>query len=1067
MKNQSPSNTPDLFSGLDRKKLKDAFYDALSTLTKDQKKAVELIEGPVMVLAGPGTGKTQVLAARYGYILDQTDTSINQILCLTYSDAGVQAMRERLFSFIGPAAHEAHIFTYHAFCNKVLQENPEYFFDFKKFKLASDLQRFELIEQILLELPDDHVLKRVIGDRHFDIRRLSNQYQNIKKEERDIPKLIQEIRDYIDKMHTEGKYLYQRHNPLTNSKKGDLKKDYYLDKAKFERAIDALQTFYAYQDKMQANQWIDFQDMLIRVKEAFGEHPELLARYQENYQYILVDEFQDTNAIQNNILLKLCEYWENPNLFVVGDDDQAIYRFQGADEQNLINIITRYPSIDIICITENFRSTQALLDSANHVIEKLEHGRVQNQQLSIPPHILAKISKKLVASTTSALNIPPLLQPYQNAQQETLAIFDFCKGHQNLGLNLSELAIICRHNRTMQDLLYLLELEGIPVNLRLGKNILEEPFIQHFLILLRYLDAEYHMYQSGEPYLIQLMYLPYWGLSPNDVAKIAFLERRTRDNKNLAEKILDPASWPEATFEDRSILTQFIQDTQTWIKALPPVQTLPTICEDILRSSGMLQWALQSNDRTWHLRSINTFFQVIKNEIVENPGLTLEKFLGRVTKMENFDLKFPIETGYSSEQGVNLLTAHSAKGREYEKVWIMYAIAADWEGFNITGDQPYKLPDHVSQIEQTRANKPHDERRLFYVAMTRARRELIVSWPLADNENNAQRPSTFVTELRDFLQVDPRPTEVPDTLLKEKMLLIQNKKLTPPALINHQLIDKFLQTFVMSSTELNLYLDCPRKFYFEEILKVPRAINAHLGLGISVHEALHEYFYQALKNETFDEEYLVDFFVSSMKRNEWYFTQEEYEGLIRKFSHQLPLFLKQHHTLWKNVTDYKLEYYLDRINFEGIPINGKLDQVLKYGDRSIIVDFKSGRGDSTGSIKKTRTSKKGSQGGDYWRQGAFYKFLLDHDTKNRWDAYQANILFLQPNKLEPEKFECKPYEYSPEDLTLVASQIKETYTKITDHQFDIGCEDSGCDWCNYIKNHELINSRNNFSETQD
>ncbi|MBP8944093.1 MAG: hypothetical protein KBG76_17940, partial [Saprospiraceae bacterium] len=104
------------------------------------------------------------------------------------------------------------------------------------------------------------------------------------------------------------------------------------------------------------------------------------------------------------------------------------------------------------------------------------------QQLSIPPHILAKISKKLVASTTSALNIPPLLQPYQNAQQETLAIFDFCKGHQNLGLNLSELAIICRHTRTMQDLLYLLELEGIPVNLRLGKNILEEPFIQHFLI---------------------------------------------------------------------------------------------------------------------------------------------------------------------------------------------------------------------------------------------------------------------------------------------------------------------------------------------------------------------------------------------------------------------------------------------------------------------------------------------------------------------------------------------------------------------------------------------------------
>lgn len=1050
---KSRSSTPDLFSQADQYRLKQEFYDAIATLTTDQKKAVETIEGPVMVLAGPGTGKTQVLAARIGFILDQTDTAIHQILCLTYTEAGVMAMRERLIKFIGPAAHGAHIHTYHSFCNKIIQENPEYFFDFKKYKTASRLQIYEIIENILNELPDDHILKRVIGDKHHDIRRLAAQYENLKKEERDIELLVSQIQDYMVQMAANNEYIAK-----SGKNKGSFKKEYHDDLAKFSRAIDALKTFYSYNDKMHAQQLIDFQDMLLQVKNAFHTYPDLLSKYQENYLYFLVDEFQDTNAIQNNILLALVDFWPKPNLFVVGDDDQAIFRFQGADQQSLLSIIQRYPDLELICITENYRSTQSILNASNTIIEKIVHGRIQSFKLEIPPLIFEKINKKLIAARPHPQDQPPILKAFQNAQQETLAVYEFIKNKWiESPESLSEIAVLCRRNKTISDLSYLLELDGIPINLKYGKNILDEPIIQHFILLLQYLDAEYHQSQLGEEYLIQLMYLPYWGLSTRDVAKIAFLERRVRGFKNFAEKIISPEAWPDALFEDRSKLVDFILKTRRWMDCLPPVQTLTTLCEDMLRVSGLLSWAITSKDRNWNLRAFNTFFQFVKNESNAIPHLNLTSLLDRIEKMNVFEISIPVEAGYTKANGVNLLTAHGAKGLEYDTVWIVNAVENEWEKFFGASDTPYKLPNTVKQIEQSKESKLVDERRLFYVAMTRARHQLIISWPIDRTESSTHLQSEFVTDLSDYLHISEHiPQTVPESLLIQKMQLIQNRNLTPPDMIDHDLINDFLENFVMSCTELNLYLECPRKFYFELILKVPRGDNAHLGLGISIHEALHDFFNQGLKAHEFDENMLVQCFKNSLQRHEWYFTPSEYDGLIRRFSNQLPLFLRQHLQEWIQVDHYKLEYYLERVDFEGIPIHGKLDQVIKKGDDTIIVDFKSGRGDSSSSKNKVRKPFKGNNGGDYWRQGAFYKFLLDRDPSYSWKTQRAKILFLQSDKLSPDDFSLLHYTYSVDDLNLVSNLIKETYQHIKDHKFDTGCDLPECEWCSYVKTRQLI-----------
>ncbi|MEP7266156.1 MAG: ATP-dependent DNA helicase [Saprospiraceae bacterium] len=1041
---------PDLFSQNDRKKLREAFYTALNNLTDIQQQAVEDIEGPVMVLAGPGTGKTQVFAARFGYILDKTDTNINQIICLTYSEAGIHAMRERLLQFIGPAAHEAHIFTYHSFCNKVIQENPEYFFDFKKFKLASDLQRYELIEEILLELPDDNRMKRIIGERHYDIKRLDRQYEYIKKEEKNVDDIIQQTLDHVDGMHLLQEYRYK------NSDK--LKVGYEADKGKYWRTIDALKTYHAYIEKMRANQWIDYNDMVLEVKAAFLQYPDLLLKYQEQYLYFLIDEFQDTNAIQNNIVLQLCNFWERPNLFIVGDDDQAIYRFQGASEQNLIQIFKQYPSIQVYCITKNFRSTQSLLDAANYLIEKLPTGRIKHQQLEIPQETLDKINKKLIAADPEINSKPPVLRSFINAQHETLAIFQFIRQKFRMDKDLSEVAILSRRAKSFQDLLYLLELDGIPVNLRVGKDILEQPFVRHFLMLLRYLHTEFEELHSGEHILIQLMYLPYWGLEEDDVAMIAFLERKVRDRKEITQKILNSASWPEAKFKNRKKMEDFIHHTKEWKKELPPAKTLVTIIEDIFRKSGMLQWALQSPENTWHLRCINTLFQHIRAASVHKPNITLSQYLEELAKMETFEITIPIEAGYTSANGVNIISAHGAKGQEFESVWVMHALKNEWEAFGSMDSTAYKLPEHITQIEQTKQNKPFDERRLFYVAMTRAKKELVISWPqqVEEASDKVLYPSEFVEDVKSYLELDVQTETIDEKMLLEKMLLIQHKKTTPPQLINHQLIDEFLVNYSMSATDLNSYLDCPIKFYFQEILRVPRADNAHLGLGTSLHQALHEYFHQALKNKSFDPEYLVEFFIHALKRNEWYFTIDEFNGLVRKFSKQLPRFLEQNKSLWQDVNSFKLEYFIGNVHLEGIPLHGKIDQVLSYGEQSIILDFKSGQGDSSGSSKKLPPLAGNSKtGGDYWRQSLFYKILLDLDKSYSWRAQSAQVLFLQTDKLDPEKFTTRKYDFTQKDLLHMFGLIQSTYSKIKNHEFEIGCNKDDCEWCNFVVEREV------------
>lgn len=274
-------------------------------LNEQQKRAVDQIDGPVMVIAGPGTGKTQILAARIANILLQTDASPENILCLTYTDAGTIAMRKRLLEFIGPDAYRVSISTFHGFCNMVIQENLDVF-GFRNLDPVSDLEQIQLLRDIIDDLPKNHILKRYTGEVYYEVHRLLALFSIMKREDWTAEYLKERTKLYCEEIKTREAYIYKRGGKRKDGStysKGDLNEEKLIDELKrMEQLLAAVDLFEPFRQKLQLNNRFDFSDMILWVIKAFRENAGLLSDFQERFLYLLVDEFQDTSGSQNDLL---------------------------------------------------------------------------------------------------------------------------------------------------------------------------------------------------------------------------------------------------------------------------------------------------------------------------------------------------------------------------------------------------------------------------------------------------------------------------------------------------------------------------------------------------------------------------------------------------------------------------------------------------------------------------------------------------------------------------------------------------------------------------------------------
>ncbi|MFT5016248.1 MAG: DNA helicase-2/ATP-dependent DNA helicase PcrA, partial [Limisphaerales bacterium] len=325
------------------------FQTELDRLNPAQRAAVEKTDGPVMVLAGPGTGKTHLLAARIGNILSETDTGAHNILCLTFTEAGVKAMRERLLKFIGPEAHRIGIYTFHGFCSNLIQQNLQYFGK-PDLEPLGELEQIRIIRSLLDGLEQDTPLRQGYHDPYFYEPHLKHLFSAIKSENWELDDMDQKIDKYVTELPAHPDFVYQK--KYKDKVKGDPKQGQIDEEIlRMKRLRAATDLFPAYQEGLRKERRYDYGDMIGWVLRAFNDFPSLLRAYQERYQYVLVDEFQDTNGAQDAIVRSLVDYWEKPNIFIVGDDDQAIYEFQGARLRSMTDFFKRYDDVKLVTLT--------------------------------------------------------------------------------------------------------------------------------------------------------------------------------------------------------------------------------------------------------------------------------------------------------------------------------------------------------------------------------------------------------------------------------------------------------------------------------------------------------------------------------------------------------------------------------------------------------------------------------------------------------------------------------------------------------------------------------------------
>jgi DNA helicase-2/ATP-dependent DNA helicase PcrA len=1025
------------------------FEQIFAKLNSKQKAAVEQIEGPVLVIAGPGTGKTQILAARISKILTATDTLPDQILCLTYTDAGTVAMRSRLTEMIGTDAYRVQIHTFHSFCNKVISENQDYF-GMAGLEPVSELEQIQFVHEIIDELKQGDVLKRYTGDVYYDTKNLLSLYSNMKKEGWTSEFVISKADAFLERIKTDDAYLYKRDTP--KGKKGELNLSLFNKQLeRMNRLKSGAATFDNYLKKLAAAGRYDFDDMINWVVKAFQKNETMLLNYQEQFLYFLVDEYQDTSGTQNQMLSLLISYWQDkPNVFCVGDDDQSIFRFQGANVENISKFIKDYQPI-VITLDENYRSTQQILDTSRTLISK--------NTTRLNP------DKYLLSSNTdySRLDIKPTLCEYHNSEHEAAAISLSIEDLMQQGVRLNEIAVIYPKHKVAEHIVKYLTAKNIPYHLKKPVNVLDEILIQQVLHILTYLSEETQKPNSGEHLLYEMLHFDCFQVDSIALAKLSReVELKQRSERSyswrraLRESVAKDA--PDLFNQEVNKLGNASVIIERWIKEAHNI-TLAQLVEKIINESGMLVKALTHAEKTWYMQVLHTFFDYVKDECARHPRIKISEFIETLQLMRQSGVVLPLQKIAYADDGVQFLTAHSAKGLEFEYVFIISGDKESWDKGMKTG---FSYPDNLFTINTH--NETEERRRLFYVAMTRAKKHLHISWPKLSNTGKELEPSQFVAELKLNADVELRTVHVQNEELVEFKGVV-HKYQQPTAstnLFDNEWVDELLKNYSLSVTHLNNYLKCPTAFYFNNLLRIPAPLSAAMTFGSAVHYALEKLFKKMHETQTFvPATEFVGYYTYYMSTHQEAFTEQEYMRRLEYGELILEQYYNRYVNEWNKITVLERKY--SDVFFENARLTGMLDKLEFDGKRVTVVDYKTGKYE--GAKKKLAPPQIDWQadetklddfdvlktlGGNYWRQAAFYKLLIEHSPGNEWEVVDVKFDFVEPEK-NTNNFFTANVPLGEDDLKIIGKQITASYTRIMNKVFEPGCGEKDCNWCNFVK----------------
>ncbi len=976
-----------------------SFSQVYKQLNPNQKKAVDSIDGPVMVLAGPGTGKTQVLAARIANILLKTDTNPTSILALTFTESAAKNMRQRLVSMIGKTGYYVQVDTFHSFCSTVIQTHPEYFPIARGSEPLSDLERYDLFQSIISDLKLD-VLKP-INQPLFYVREIISSISDLKRE----GATIEDFFAVVAHEETEVCDLAKQREESTSRKKVITKTELARKEKQLRKNQELSQIYQEYEKRLRKALRYDFDDMISLVVSAFRQHQELLREYQENLHYFLVDEYQDTNTAQNMIVELLASYWkEDANVFVVGDPNQAIYRFQGASIENALRFESVYPKAEVINLTIGYRCTQQVYDAAAAVISH-NNLDLQNQKKETLLH-----SPKQEGKQISVYEAPSQTIELLYVAEKITALID-------KGIPADEIAVLFRHNKDVVELQEILDKWGVLYEIDGGDDVLLNESIRQLLLLLTVVNAIAQGEEEDDLY--QVMRYEWLGLNAFSVTKAARIagKRKTSLYHVLTqgyESLSDQDESAKITQQEFTQLEKFLDTIKGWI-ILDAQKVFPEWFETVLQESGFLSWIMNQPNKLDLLNHINSLYRQIKSLAQSQPGMKLVTFLQAIDTMQEHGISVQTEDLNVRKDAVHLSTVHKAKGQEWSFVFIIHCLDKKWG--NNRKRELIKLPESLlknTDISKKELNE--DERRLFYVALTRAKTEVIISYPetiLTDNRSKDVVESMFLQEIPQKTMLDDPslPNTLEDRLLKLIALPTKEKDRFEIKEDEAAFYTSILNSFQLSVTALNTYLRDPQEFVENNLLRLPRSKPEHMAYGTAIHfslEKLYKYVQQHRQKPPLS--FVFDYYQQSLERE--LLTSSDFDRRLKHGQEVLEQYYQQQLPSSERIV------FVERFFGSGwskaylgnIALTGRIDRVdwVDSGKKTVkVIDYKTGKVKSKNVIEGKVASMELSDRerslpesvrGPYKRQLLFYKLLCQLDKTFTPMVIQGEFDFVEPNK---------------------------------------------------------------------
>ena len=671
--------------------------DIIEKLNPAQREAVENTEGAVLILAGAGSGKTRVLTTRIGYLMEEKNVKAENILAITFTNKAANEMRERVEETLeGTDTKEMWITTFHSCCVRILRKSINKIGYNRSFVIYDSPDQITLIKDCMRELN--------ISDKAFDPKYVLSCISNAK-----------------DKLYSPKKYMKLNEGDISKTKIGEI--------------------YALYQDRLKRNSALDFDDLIMKTVELFNECPDVLDFYRNKFRYIMVDEYQDTSKAQYELIKLLAK--QHQNICVVGDDDQSIYGWRGADIRNILEFERYYDNVKIVKLEQNYRSTQVILDAANHVIannterkrKRLWSDKKEGQLIKI------QLAENEIEEGDFISNTINYMRRYEDRQYK-----DF--------------AVLYRANAQARSVEDALNRAGIPYNIYGGIKFYERKEIKDIIAYLRVIQNP-----QDDISLKRIINVPRRGIGLRTIEKIE--DRASLKEESIYSVLIDIEDNSDISRKARASISEFV-DLMSTLRSFTEVYTVSQVIEKVLDVTGYKDELLKekNNEGEDRLENLQELISVALEFESQSEDKSLETFL------TNIALNAEPDSEEETEDRVSLMTIHSSKGLEFPVVFL-------------AGMEERIFPI-ARAIQSMKDSDIEEERRLCYVGITRAKEELFLTLTRKRTlygRTNPSIASRFIEEL---------PTECIERLNKEQKELSFSKA-------NYNILDKYTQKYKMNN----------------------------------------------------------------------------------------------------------------------------------------------------------------------------------------------------------------------------------------------------------------------------